>query len=86
MDNKNSSCSARGLASRVQELNADHDRVCADSAALQDLVKQQAEMLAMLKEQAKASKKESRKTTFVLLLTGASVLLTALGFIATIPI
>lgn len=43
MDNKNSSCSARGLASRVQELNADHDRVRADSAALQDLVRQQAE-------------------------------------------
>lgn len=83
MDNKNSSYSARGLASRVQELNADHDRVCADSAALQDLVKQQAEMLAMLKEQAKASKKESRKTTFVLLLTAIGAICAVVSLLLT---
>lgn len=83
MDNKNSSYSARGLASRVQELNADHDRVCADSAALQDLVKQQAEMLAMLKEQAEASKKESRKTTLVIVLTAIGAICAVVSLLLT---
>lgn len=83
MDNKNSSCSARGLASRVQELNADHDRVRADSAALQDLVRQQAEMLAKLKEQAEASKKESRKTTLVIVLTAIGAICAVVSLLLT---